>query len=211
MKKIEYKPLIISMILIAIQGIFYLIAKSLEGEPHLIGNIIDQKTPFIIYAIIPYCIWYIMLFLVPYILYKKDKTNFSKYCLAYIFTVLLADIIFIIYPTTVIRPTVEGTNIIESLTKFIFLIDTPILNCFPSLHCAISMLWILYIFTIKEANIYEKVFVTIISILIMLSTLFLKQHVLIDLISGDILATIAYIILRYDNKITNKTKKLLKF
>ena len=45
MKKIEIKPLVISLILIAIQGVLYLIVKCLEGTPHLIGNSIDQKTP----------------------------------------------------------------------------------------------------------------------------------------------------------------------
>ncbi len=210
MKKIELKPIIIVICLIMFQGLCYLISKQLEGTPHLIGSLIDQKIPFSIYAIIPYCTWYFMLFIVPYIIYKKDKTKFSKYCITYILMTIVANIIFVIYPTTVNRPIVEGASIIELLTRLIFWIDTPVLNCFPSLHCAISMLWILFIFNIKESTNKEKMIITTISILIMLSTLYLKQHVFIDLVSGDIIATCIYFIIIKDNKLTNKFKKLLK-
>ena len=108
MKRINLKPIIITTILIVIQATCYLIAKALEGEANLIGNAFDDNTPFIIYAIIPYCIWYIMLFIVPYILYKRDSVKFSKYCLSYIFVALISSIIFIIYPTTIYRLVIEG-------------------------------------------------------------------------------------------------------
>ena len=211
MKKIELKPIFITIGLIIFQSFCYLISKLLEGQPHIIGNIIDQKISFNIYAIIPYCIWYVMLFLVPYIIYKKDKNKFSKYCLSYVVVTIIANIIFVIYPTTVIRPIVTGNSLIELLTRFIFWIDTPILNCFPSLHCAMSMLWLLYILSMKQSNIYEKILIPIMSIIIMLSTLIIKQHVFIDLVSGDIIATVVFIIFMFDKKLTNKFKKLLNF
>ena len=43
----------------------------------------------------------------------------------------------------------------------------------------------------------------------MLSTVFVKQHVVIDIISGDILMTIIYLIVNNNKKIVNKTKKVL--
>ncbi len=207
-KRIEIKPIMIAVALILFQSFCYLISKLLEGQPHLIGNIIDQKIPFNIYAIIPYCIWYVLLFLIPYLLYKRDKTKLAKYCLSYVIVTLIANIIFIIYPTTVIRPEITGTSLIELITRFIYWIDTPILNCFPSLHCAMSMLWILYIFNLKDTNIYEKIIVMIISISIMLSTLFIKQHVFIDLLCGDIIAVSVYAILLFEKKYTERFKKL---
>ena len=74
-----------------------------------------------------------------------------------------------------------------------------------------SMMWILYILTIKETNKYEKIIITLISILIMYSTLAIKQHVFIDLVSGNIIATCLFFIIRYEKKLTNKFRKLLKF
>ena len=211
MKKIDFKPILITIGLILFQSVIYLISKILEGDPHLIGNNIDLRIPFNVYAIIPYCIWYVMLFIVPYIIYKKDKSIFSKYCLTYIFMTLVANIIFVIYPTTVVRPPIEGNSIIDLIARFIFWIDTPILNCFPSLHCAISMLWILFTYNLKNTNIYFKLFVFIMSVTIMASTLILKQHVFIDLVSGDVIATVIYIVIMCENKLTKRFKELLKF
>lgn len=209
MKKIEVKPILISLCLIIFQSLIYLISKQIQGTPNIIGGVIDNKIPFIVYFIIPYVIWYLMLFIVPYILYKKDKNIFTKYILSYIIITIISNIIFIIYPTTVLRENLNGTNIFYIITKFIYQIDTPALNCFPSLHCGISMLWILFITNIKKAN-KIKISIIIISILIMLSTLFIKQHVFIDLISGNIIAILIYLFINKTNKLTTKTKELLK-
>lgn len=210
MKKLELKPIFISFCLILFQTILYTINKLIQGTPHIIGNNIDTLIPFIVYFIIPYCIWYLLLFIVPYKYYKKDKTLFTKYVLSYILITIVANIIFFIYPTTVIRETLTNTNILYKLTEFIYNIDTPVLNCFPSLHCGISMLWILFTITNKKIDKIFKITITIISILIMASTLFIKQHVFIDLISGNIIALIIFLILQKQNKLITKTKELLK-
>ncbi len=209
MKKIEYKPLILTVALIAFQSLCYFISKSLGGNPHLIGGVIDSKIPFNMWFIIPYCIWYLLIFLIPYYLYKKDKNIFVKYFVSYTLTTFIANIIFIIYPTYVDRPIVTGTSILELMTRIVFWVDTPAQNCFPSLHCAVSMLFILYMFEYKKCPNYLKIFTFIISILIMIATLFIKQHVFIDLISGDALAIVSYIIVSKFKKINKKVKELL--
>ncbi len=210
MKKIEFKPLITTILLITFQTACYFISKMLEGTPHLIGNSIDDFIPFNMIFIIPYCLWYLLIFVVPYYIYKKDKDLFIRYIYCYILCTILANIIFIIYPTTVIRPDVIVKGPISFLTNFIFWTDTPIMNCFPSLHCAMSFIFIAYILEAKGIKKIVKISVIIISILIMISTLFIKQHVFIDLISGNVLAIISYLIIKKFYKKYNLLKKLLK-
>ena len=210
MKKIEVKPIIVSILLIIFQSILYTLSKVFCVTPHIIGNTIDEKIPFTLIFIIPYVFWYLMLFIIPYMMYKKDKTNFYKYIISNVITVIIANIIFIIYPTMVIRPELDGNNILILMTKFIYWIDTPALNCFPSLHCAFSMLFILHICTSNKQSKGFKIFTLITSLLIMASTLLIKQHVFIDLISGDIVATIAFLLIRKEKKLTNKLKQLVK-
>lgn len=207
-EKIEIKPLIATVCLVCIQSILYFVSKLLQGDLNLVGNVIDTKIPFVPAFFIPYCIWYLMIFIIPYYLYCKDKDKFIKYTMAYILCSMIGNIVFISYPSTVARPTVTGTDIFSLIAKFIYWIDTPT-NCFPSLHCAISMLFILYICESKNTNIITKISVCIISILIMLSTLFTKQHVVVDFISGDILALIVYLIVKPSKKLPNYIKTKL--
>lgn len=207
-KKLEIKPIITTISLVCIQSILYFISKLLQGDLNLVGNVIDTKIPFVPAFFIPYCIWYLMIFIIPYYLYCKDKDKFIKYTMAYILCSMIGNIVFISYPSTVARPTVTGTDIFSLIAKFIYWIDTPT-NCFPSLHCAISMLFILYVCESKNTNIITKISVCIISILIMLSTLFTKQHVVVDFISGDILALIVYLIVKPSKKLPNYIKTKL--
>ena len=142
-------------------------------------------------------------------MYKKDKNIFTKYIISYLFCTVIANIIFIIYPTYVDRPIVIGNSILELITRIVFWVDTPAQNCFPSLHCAVSMFFILYMFECKKCPLYLKILTLIISILIMIATLYTKQHVFIDLLSGDILAIVSYIIVNNLKKIKKKVKELL--
>ncbi len=209
MKKIEYKPLILTVVLIAFQSLCYFVSKFFGDNPNLIGGVIDNKIPFNMWFIIPYCVWYLLIFLIPYYLYKKDKNIFIKYIISYLFCTVIANIIFIVYPTYVDRPVVTGTSILELITRIVFWVDTPAQNCFPSLHCAVSMLFILYMFECKKCPLYLKILTLIISILIMIATLCTKQHVFIDLVSGDVLAIVSYIIVNNLKKTNKKVKELL--
>jgi membrane-associated phospholipid phosphatase len=210
MKKIKFKPIIVSILLIIFQSILYALSKVFCITPHLIGGSIDDKIPFTLVFIIPYVFWYLMLFIIPYMMYKKDKTNFYKYIITNVITVVIANIIFVIYPTIVNRPELVGNDVLTLMTRFIYWIDTPALNCFPSLHCGFSMLFILHICTSKKQSLSFRVFTLVMSVLVMASTLLIKQHVFIDLIAGDILATIVYLIIRNEMKFTNKVKQLVK-
>lgn len=210
MKKINFKPIIITFGLIVFQCICYWISKFIQAEPNLIGGLIDKRISFNIWFIIPYTFWYFMLFIIPYYIYQKDKKLFTKYVLINAAITVISNIIFIAYPTTVIRPEIIGTNILELLTRLVFWVDTPIMNCFPSMHCAYSMVWLLCICSMKNASNGFKVFTTLTSLTIMASTLIIKQHVFIDFVSGDIIALIVFILFYKEKKLTNKVKELLK-
>ena len=208
--KIELKPLLVSIGLVIYQTVFFFATRIFQNNPHVVGNIIDTKIPFIKYFIVPYYIWFFMIFFIPYYLYIKDKDKLIQYIITYAICVIVANIIFVAYPSTVIRPEIKITDLFSFLTWFIYFIDNPALNCFPSMHCAISMLFILTINSSKKTTNKCKIIVTIISILIMISTLYTKQHVFIDLVSGDIIMTLIYVTMSNNKKLSNYVKKLLR-
>ena len=95
MKKLELKPIIISISLVLFQSILYALSKIISGgNAIVIGGYIDALVPFKTIAIIPYCIWYFLIFIIPYYYYKKDKELLSKYILSYVLITLIANIIF---------------------------------------------------------------------------------------------------------------------
>ena len=209
MKKLELKPIVVTILLIIFQSVLFALSKIIQGTPNLIGGAIDSKIPFNIWFMIPYCSWYFLILIVPYYLYKSDKDSFTRYIYDYIMCTVLANAIFIIYPTTVLRPEVASTNMLTGITHMIFAIDTPVTNCFPSLHCAMSVFFIACTLENKNISKTTKIVITLISILIMISTLFVKQHVFIDLVSGDIIALIVYFMVKKVYTKDNMIKKLL--
>ena len=211
LKKIEFKPLLIIIGLVIFQSIIFFALKLVQGEPHLIGNFIDEKIPFIKYFIIPYYIWFILLIGLPYYYYKKDKDILAKYVISYVVCVIVASIIFTVYPSIVQRPDyLPNNNIINLMVNFIYWIDSPAVNCFPSMHCAVSMLFILTISNSKNTKFYFRISIILISILIMIATLYVKQHVFIDLVSGDIIMLLIYTTFSQNKNLINYVKKVLK-
>ena len=206
MKKLELKPILISIALIVFQSVCYTLSKIIEGTPNIIGGEFDKIIPFNIWFILPYCLWYFLIFIIPYYFYIKERELFKKYSLSYIFMSIIANIIFVIYPTAVIRPEIVGSGILNSMAKIVFAIDNPPANCFPSLHCAISFIWILYSFSSKKFTPTFKIFTIIISLLIIVSTLFIKQHVFIDAVGGIVLAIITFFIIELFCKYKNSSK-----
>lgn len=210
-KKIELKPLLIAIGLVLFQSILFFALRPIQGQAHLIGNFIDDKIPFTKCFIIPYYIWFLLIFAIPYYLYKKDKDLLSKYIISYVVCAIVATIIFTVYPSTVARPDyLPNNNILNIMVNIIYWVDNPPINCFPSMHCAISMLFILTISNSKQTKLHNKIIIILISILIMASTLYTKQHVFIDLVSGDIIMLLIYTTFSQNKKLINYVKKLLR-
>ncbi|MBR5227472.1 MAG: phosphatase PAP2 family protein [Clostridia bacterium] len=199
--------LIISFILL--ETFFYEAAKWISSDVHVLHSVVDDKIPFTPIFIYPYVSWYLLLFLVPLLIYKFSKEDFYKYTLSLIATILISFIIFVLYPTTVIRPEIEVTGLTTWLLNKIYLLDTPALCCLPSMHCALCFLFIIYITKLKNMNIVLKVCVTVISTLIILSTLFIKQHVIYDVLLSLIITLSVFLIFE-KTKIYIKTQKFIE-
>lgn len=105
---------------------------------------------------------------------------------------------FLAFPTTNVRPSVEGTGLTALLIRIIYKMDTPT-NLFPSIHCFIAWLGMRYVLTAK--NLKHKAIHGVISVsgtlLVFASTLFTKQHVILDVFGGIAVAEIGLLIARF--------------
>lgn len=208
-KKINFKVILASILLVAFQSVIFFLTKPFIKEPYVLGSALDNAIPYVSHFIWIYVFWYFMLFAVPYYIYMKNKVSLYKYITTYLITTIIAGIIFISFPNTVIRAEITGTDIANKLVSFIYKMDTPAINCLPSIHCLFSYLFILAVFDAKkDTSISMKIIITILSILVVLSTLFIKQHVVYDALSSLVLAITVWIIVD-KTKIYNIFKKLL--
>jgi membrane-associated phospholipid phosphatase len=160
---------------------------------HGIDDAVPVVTFFIVFYILSYPWWIIS----PFVIAHTGKERFYDWILALAICFMVSALIYIFIPTTNIRPEIVNGNIFDRLTNFIYLNDAPI-NLFPSFHCLIS--WFCYLGVRKQKNIarWYRTGSLVFAILICLSTQFVKQHYLVDLIGGVVLAeTVFYIVKKY--------------
>lgn len=205
MKKEDKKVLLMTISIILIETLSYFLTKFTPFKPNLLQSELDSKLPLVESFVIFYFLWYVYLLCLPYLLYKKDKSKFFKYAAITLISIILAAIIFIFYPTTIIRGDLNlSNNIFGFLIKFIYFTDTPILNCLPSMHTVLSLIFIILISETKDIKISIKIALNISLLLIIASTLLIKQHVIVDIIAAIIIVILSIII----NKIFKITEKI---
>lgn len=193
-KKEKLKIIITIMGLIIFQSLLYVIAKLTPFEYHIVNINLDSYIPFISIFVYPYILWYISLFLVPYLFSKYDKSLYKVYIKTIFISLLIAFIVYVFYPTTLIRNEVVAKDFPTFLVSLIYKIDTPAINCLPSAHCIVSFVHIYITLIIKGMNKKIKTLIIVQSILVLLATVFIKQHVVLDVITAFILSLIVFII-----------------
>ena len=88
------------------------------------------------------------------------------------------------------RPIIPNISpITDFIIKITFMYDNPPLNCFPSIHCLFSF-QVIYSFLSSSVSKRDKLIVTFISLMIIISTLLVKQHYIFDVISAFLICVI---------------------
>lgn len=189
-------PFIVSLSVIIYQAVAYFLAKFTPMERHLVGDVIDSKIPFLSIFIVPYILWYLFLVVVPCILYEQDRKSFYWYLVSNFIVDTVATIIFIFYPTLLVRPEISVDSVFTWLVNLIYWGDTPALNCFPSIHCANCFVAIFIMIKGNKIKKQHRFTTSIFALLIIASTLFIKQHVVIDVVGAFVLALIVVMIVK---------------
>jgi hypothetical protein len=199
--KENLRPLIL-LLAIPIMNLTYILINKLSPVGYNITLPIDTKLPFLPIFIIPYIIWYLFIPLSFFILCIKDKKTYFKTMLIYIIGCIIASIVFLTYQTTFPRIQVEGNGVLVNVIRMIYANDNPV-NCLPSLHVFTSYLVIRVVAKSKLSSLKVNTTTFIISSLIILSTLFTKQHAVLDVLSGMLLAEILiFVVYRYETSLS---------
>lgn len=174
---------------------FSYLEKNVTTHFHVIHVALDDKIPFCEYFIIPYMLWFAYVAWGIGYFFFKNKNEYYKLC-AFLFsgmTIFL--VISTIYPNGhYLRPTTfERDNIFVQMVQWLYSTDTPT-NLFPSIHVYNSIginlaVWHCENFKKNKPVRYGS---AILCVSIILSTMFLKQHSVFDVVTGIVLAAFMF-------------------
>jgi membrane-associated phospholipid phosphatase len=155
----------------------------------------DDKIPFVPIFVVPYFLWYIYIVAVGLIFYMKSKNDLRKTFLTINICMAVGIMIYIIFPNyQSLRPTAYASDFFSQWVKILQQGDSASSVC-PSLHVAVSV--VLYTAVADSVcfknNLKIKVSALLLTILISLSTVFIKQHSIVDVVFGYLLGVAAYV------------------
>lgn len=159
---------------------------------------IDKKIPFIAAFIYPYIYWYIYIFIGAIFILSKDRRKYIKALLSIYIGMCICYVVYYFFVVQIDRPRVVNEGLTNILVNLIYQGDKPV-NCFPSLH--VLNTYFIMRYTKREYNEKWYVYTQIVGILIILSTLFIKQHYIADGIASIILVEV---VILFVNKIEDK-------
>ena len=155
----------------------------------------DSKIPFVAPMIIFYILSYFTWIIGFIIIARESREVCYEIMSAEQFAKLLCLVCYLSIPTTMVRADITGNGPFEWLTKLIYTADRPD-NLFPSIHCLESWMCFKGALRCRKVGRYYKIFMFIFALLVFASTVFVKQHVLVDILGGIAVVEISLFLTR---------------
>jgi membrane-associated phospholipid phosphatase len=201
----KYWPLLL-MFVFPFLGMFYTLTNNPNEEVYSLLTAVDQSIPFVKFFALPYSIWIFYLYVCLFYFYKKDVNVYYRTLLTYIVCALACYLIYSVFQTTVPRPMVIGNDPLSKLLRYIYIEDQPF-NCFPSIHCFSSYMVMKMVWTSSFRNKWNVTLITGMSSLIILSTLFVKQHVIMDALGGILMVEVVVAVIMVFERILKGSRE----
>jgi membrane-associated phospholipid phosphatase len=151
---------------------------------------LDRMIPFWDQSVWVYLSIYLLMPIGPFLM--SDRKQLSSYASGIILISVIANTIFIFWPTFCPRPSVEGATVAY---KLLTAVDRP-LHAIPSLHAAFAVYSALCgVLVIRDlgGQAMWRIALWIWAILILYATLATKQHMVADIVAGSALGVGAFL------------------
>ena len=174
---------------------FTWLEKNVTQNYYVIHSTLDDYIPFLEIFIIPYLLWFVYIAATGLYFFFQDREGFLELAQMLIIGMTLFLIICTIFPNGLnLRPaSFPRDNVFTDLVKMIYAADTAT-NVLPSLHVYNSLACCIAITRCRKLRKHPLIQrgAVILTVLIILSTMFLKQHSVVDVTAASVMAYILY-------------------
>jgi membrane-associated phospholipid phosphatase len=179
------------VVLVSLVPFYVFIPGLVAGRPlHMPELPLDRVVPLQPAWAFVYGSLYLFLIVLP-VFVVRQQAHIRRTVSAYLAVWIPAYACFLAYPTVAPRPTeVIGEGFLVWGLRFLYSADPPY-NCFPSLHVAHSFVSAL---TCHRVHRGLGTAAILCASLVAVSTLFSKQHYVLDVIAGILLASVAHVL-----------------
>ena len=190
------------LIILIYAAVYLMLFGYLEHRPvrgfHVIDTVFDSHIPFCEYFIVPYLLWfpYQIVTVLYFIFVNKNKKEYYQLILNMMMGMTVFLIVSYVYPNVLhLRPSeFPRENVFTDLVRWLYRTDTPT-NVLPSIHVFNSLAIHMSLTNCESLRDHKGVRYgsLVLTILIIMSTMFLKQHSVIDVCCGATLALFGYL------------------
>ncbi|WP_341348707.1 inositol phosphorylceramide synthase [Paenibacillus sp. FSL H3-0469] len=170
-------------------NIFYGILNRPGVHVYSLATTLDSMIPFIPAFIIPYILWYPFITGALIALAFIDRKSYFQTLTALCCGLVISYIFFSLFQTGINRPDLQGhTSFLYTMVSYVYSNDQPY-NCFPSIHVLTSYV------ILRGTRIFGLaiwVMTSALSILIIVSTVLVKQHVAADIAGGIVVGELCF-------------------
>jgi membrane-associated phospholipid phosphatase len=177
--------------LVSLAPLYFVIGQLTRSWPTYTPDLVlDRALPLRPAWMLVYGSLYVFAFLLPLLVVRQQELV-RRAMQAYVMVMIVSYVGFLLYPTAAPRPAeVPGEDFSAWALRLAYSID-PSHGCFPSLHVAYSFVSALTCYRVhRGVGVCAGLWAALIGV----STLYTKQHYIVDVIAGALAASAAYVL-----------------
>ena len=182
--------------------LFYMICFVLLEEyvrpKYWIASDLDAYIPFCAAFLIPYLAWFLLVPGMCWYFYRRDPEQYLYLCRMIVVGLTICLALYAIFPNgQLLRRPIIGDDILSQLVILLRKTDTPTNVC-PSIHVFMTVSIALAVARSRamSGQIRRQAALMVLAVLICLSTVFLKQHSVVDVACGTALSLVLDVVIR---------------
>lgn len=165
------------------------------GQSNFPSMPIDDKIPLVTEFVWVYYLTFPLGILTIYVMYFKNREAMWDIVVAIVIALYISMFFYFVYPTEMVKPSLDPVTLSDKFTLATWAACRPVC-CLPSQHCYMALSCIFASIYEKNTNIFFRIFTAVCGVLIILSTVFLKQHYLLDFVVSFVILVPIFIVCR---------------